>query len=172
MTLSMSELYRHTQPGRIIVGIMFPIVILVFTFLMWSHTTEESDIISDVVLVCVGALMLVIMWLFSSLTIVVTSGHFEFWLGPGVARHSIPIGRIVSAEAVRNKAIMGLGIKYGPGYVIYAVSGLDAIEVVYRKDGSGKKRTIRVGTDDPEQLMSTMDLLMRGRNKGKKESKL
>ena len=165
----MSELYRHTQPGRVIVGIMLPIIIIMFGILLWTHMVGESDIIADATIIGVGALLIVLMWLFSSLTIVVTTGHFEFWLGPGLARNRIPLGRIISAEAVRNKAYTGFGIRYQPGMVIYNVSGFNAIEIVFRKEVGGGTKKIRVGTDDPEPLMSAMNLALGGYTKKKKK---
>jgi len=59
--------------------------------------------------------------------------------------------------AVRNKWWNGLGIRKGPGFWLYNVAGLDAVELRLR---SGEVR--RIGTDDPQGLAAALKAAAKG----------
>jgi hypothetical protein len=59
----------------------------------------------------------------------------------------LPSTRGQRADRWRN----GFGIRIGPGFWLYNVSGLDAVELRLRSD-----EVRRIGTDDPEGLAAAL----------------
>ena len=93
-------------------------------------------------------LLLVVGWLFGSLTVAIAGGAINWWFGPGFWKKGVTIYEIEACEPVRNRWWWGWGIRYyGKGW-LYNVSGLDAVELTL-KDG----KHIRIGTDEPEALV-------------------
>lgn len=90
--------------------------------------------------------------LFSSLTVYVTDRELVFYFGPGFWTRRFALDDIISAEAVRNAALYGWGIRYTPHGWLYNVSGLRAVEVTVRGEGQ-----IRIGTDEPEALEQAIE---------------
>lgn len=91
-------------------------------------------------------------WLFSSLTVTVTTNELTWHFGPGWWRHSLERADIVSVRPVRTKWWYGFGIRRIPGGWLYNVSGLDAV-AIDREDG----KTVFIGTDQPEQLSRALE---------------
>jgi hypothetical protein len=63
----------------------------------------------------------------------------------------IALNKIQSVTVARNKWWNGFGIRVAPGFALYNVSGLDAVELKLK---SGEIR--RIGTDDPEGLAAAL----------------
>ena len=72
-------------------------------------------------------------------------------LGIGLVRKRIPIGEVKAWREVRNPWYTGWGIRLGPGYVLWNVSGFDAVELDF---ASGRR--FRVGTDEPSELAAAL----------------
>lgn len=89
--------------------------------------------------------------LFSSQTIAVDEHAVTWHFGFGFWKKQILLSDIERVKPVRNKWYFGLGIRYTPHGWLYAVSGLDAIEIA-KQDGS----RIRLGTDEPENLLAAI----------------
>lgn len=90
--------------------------------------------------------------LFSTLTVEVTDRTFRFYFGPGFWTRSFAIRDIQSVKAVRNPAYYGWGIRYTFHGWLYNVSGLRAVELDIKGEG-----TIRVGTSEPERLKQALE---------------
>lgn len=90
--------------------------------------------------------------LFSTLTAEVTDRTFRFYFGPGFWKRSFPLRDIQGVKVVRNPAYYGWGIRYTFHGWLYNVSGLRAVELDIRSEG-----TIRVGTNEPEQLRKALE---------------
>lgn len=71
--------------------------------------------------------------------------------GPGLWTYRIPRADIDSARPVRNSWLNGFGIRMRPGFRLYNVSGLDAVELRLK---TGDIR--RIGTDDPNGLATAL----------------
>ena len=99
----------------------------------------------------IGAFILFMGWLFSSLTVEVDQEELRHWFGPGFWRKNYLLSDIDSAEPVRNTWIYGWGIRLTPFGWLYNVSGLDAVQVTLR---SGRR--FRIGTDDAEGLTAAI----------------
>ncbi|MDP6602464.1 MAG: hypothetical protein QGH76_09240 [Phycisphaerales bacterium] len=138
------DVYRHTQKGTVVrvcmlMAIMLCVVIGVFSANMpWGARLG---------LLGITLFLVLLTWLFGSLTVEVDDDELRHWFGPGFWRKAYPLHDIDSAEPVRNHWIYGWGIRLTPGGWLYNVSGLEAVQVQLRTG-----RRFRIGTDDPDGL--------------------
>jgi hypothetical protein len=139
----MSPHYRHTQIGWVILGVMAAILAFV-----WSRLPPEAAAAAGVPMLLVAALTLLV---FSALTVEVDAETIRLRFGIGLVRKSIPIGEVMGWQEVRNPWYSGWGIRLGPGYVLWNVSGRDAVELAL---ASGQR--YRVGTDEPAALAAAL----------------
>ena len=95
----------------------------------------------------VFGILLVIGYLYGSLTVTVDGERLRFYFGPGLVSKSFQLAKIGSCRVVRNKWYYGGGIHLTPNGMIYNVAGLDGIELQLL---SGRK--VRIGTDEPRRL--------------------
>jgi hypothetical protein len=93
----------------------------------------------------------IVAWLFSSLTVEVNDNELRWHFGPGLWTYRVARADIDSVRSVRNSWLNGFGIRMRPGFRLYNVSGLDAVELRLK---TGDIR--RIGTDDPNGLASTL----------------
>jgi len=140
----MNPLYRHTQPGWV-TGASVAGVLLVILALAPRMGASLGLWLIAVVL----ALVLLV---FSALTVEVDRDAIRLRLGIGLVRKTIPLTRVQSWSPVSNPWYVGWGIRLGPGYWMWNVSGLSAVEIVY-EDG----RRFRIGTDEPEELSRAIE---------------
>jgi len=141
----MSNHYEHTQPGTTMIATLL-ISALIPAIAAYANTGSARWI--GIVL----ALGLVIAaWLFSSLTVIVDDGEVGWYLGPGVFNYRMALADVEATRVVRNSWLNGFGIRMRPGFRLYNVSGLDAVELKLK---SGEIR--RIGTDDPEGLAAAL----------------
>jgi len=75
----------------------------------------------------------------------------SLFFGPGIWRYRIALAEVDGVAIVRNKWWNGFGIRMRPGFRLYNVSGLDAVELRLK---TGEVR--RIGTDDPQGLAAAM----------------
>ena len=133
-------MYKHTQIGRIILVIATP-VLLILAF--WAAIYPILSMIITI------AALVILLGLFSALTVTCDGEKLSFYFGPGIIRKTIKYSDILSIEKVRNRWYFGWGVRwYGRGW-LYNVSGLDAVEISL-KSGS----QLRIGSDEPEKLVS------------------
>jgi hypothetical protein len=116
----------------------------------------------DVPMIALGLmipLLALVSLLFYNLTIVVSRETVAFSFGTGLIRRSYKIDDIESCSPVNNKWWHGWGIHFAGNTTIYNVSGMKAIELKFK----GKKRTVRIGTDEPEKLSQYINELIEKR---------
>jgi hypothetical protein len=131
-------MYKHTQIGRIILVIATP-VLLILAF--WAAIYPILSMIITL------AALVILLGLFSALTVTCDAEKLSFYFGPGIIRKTIKYSDIMTIEKVRNSWYYGWGVRwYGRGW-LYNVSGLDAIEITLN---SGSQ--LRLGTDEPDKL--------------------
>ena len=99
--------------------------------------------------------MLILLALFSTLTVRVGGGVITVQFGVGIIRKRFRLSDVESYAKVRNPWYYGLGIRYTPRGWLYNIYGLSAIELVMK---NGK--TCRIGTGDPEGLVRSLDHAM------------
>ena len=90
--------------------------------------------------------------IFHSLTVEISDRELRWHFGPGLWSYSPALDEIGSVAIVRNHWWNGFGIRMAPGFRLYNVSGLDAVELRLK---SGEIR--RIGTDDPQRLAAAID---------------
>ncbi len=137
--------YRHTQVGSVMIGGM--LVPLVFLLVLPMVLPIDTGIVALAILILAFFLSL-----FYSLTVEIAGGCLTCSFGIGLIRRRISLSEIEQAKPVKNSWIVGWGIRYWPGYWVWNVSGLDAVELVY-KNGT----RFRIGTDEPEALVRAIE---------------
>ncbi len=95
--------------------------------------------------------LVILAWLFSSLTVTVSNDELDWYFGPGAWKYRMPLSEIAAVSIVRNSILSGFGIRMRPGFRLYNVSGLDAVELRLK---SGEIR--RIGTDDASGLAAAL----------------
>ena len=96
-------------------------------------------------------ILLPIAAVFHSLTVEVDDTELRWYFGPGLWTYRLARDEIRQVAVVRNRWLNGFGIRMRPGFRLYNVSGLDAVELQLK---SGDIR--RIGTDDPEGLAAAL----------------
>jgi len=144
----MNPIYRHRQVGTLtVVATGVALLIIAFTWTRTGDATAGARLVFS----GVGMLLVVILYLFGSLTVTVDPQDVRFWFGPGLIRKRFEVNRILEAKPVRNPWWFGWGIRAIPGGWLYNVSGLDAVELLM---GDGRK--VRIGADEPDRLTAAI----------------
>ncbi len=141
----MSIHYEHTQRGTLMIVTLLISAVVLAAF-AYSSTGSARSISSTVAL---G--MTILAWLFSSLTVIVDDNEVRWYFGPGAWSYRMALSDIAAARVVRNSWVNGFGIRMGPGFRLYNVSGLDAVELELK---NGEVR--RIGTDDAPALAAAL----------------
>lgn len=94
---------------------------------------------------------LLIILIFTTLTIQIGNGQISWYFGPGFWKKEIELREIASVHTVRTKWYYGFGIRLIPTGWMYNVSGLDAVQIKLK---NGK--IITLGTDEPEKLLTSL----------------
>jgi hypothetical protein len=134
--------YLHTQRGTWIV-----VPCLAFAALDTAVAWRSGQWLPVAVLI----VFVVVAILFSSLTVEVRDNELRWYFGPGLWTYRLPLDEIENVAAVRNRWWYGFGIRKGPGFWLYNVSGLDAVELHLRSN-----EIRRIGTDDPQGLAAAL----------------
>ena len=146
--------YQHTQSGKTILAFLGVALAGTVAGLILSGGAATW------ILAPMIGLLLIVGWLFSSLTVSVDGGVMSWWFGPGFWKKRIAIDQIQSFARVENPWWWGWGIRYyGKGW-LYNVSGRDAVELVLQ-DG----KHVRIGTDEPDALIDELNWARDGRAK-------
>lgn len=135
--------YRHTQPGTLILAVS--LVIAAFgVVLAWMAGDWKPAIMA--IAICAA-----VTFLFASLTVEVGDGELRWYFGLGLWSYRLPLAEIRDVGIVRNHWWNGWGIRMAPGFRLYNVSGLDAVELRVGPDD-----VRRIGTDDPQGLAQAL----------------
>lgn len=136
---NMTERYKHTQIGYLIIVLMITVLFLM-AYLM---TVLGFNWIGFAVIF----LLLACLILFGTLTVAIEKGFIEIRFGPGVFKKKIRLEDIESCKVVKNPWYYGWGVRKIPHGWLYNVSGFHAVEITMK---TGKK--YRIGTDVPHEL--------------------
>jgi hypothetical protein len=135
--------YHHTQRGTLIVTVCLIVAALSAGLGLWLGQWS----------VALGVIIpLAVAYLFYSLTVTADAKELRWSFGPGFWTYRLPFDQIDSIATVRNDWKSGFGIRMRPGFRLYNVSGLDAVELRLK---SGDVR--RIGTDDPRGLAAALN---------------
>ena len=135
--------YRHTQPGTLI---MLTCLVCGAVGAAIAFRAGQWPASVALIVIMFGAAIL-----FSSLTVEVSGGELRWYFGPGLWTYRLPLEAIQEVAVVRNHWWNGYGIRVAPGFRLYNVSGLDAVEL---RVGASDVR--RIGTDDPQGLAQAL----------------
>jgi hypothetical protein len=138
--------YRHTQRGWVILAVCL-VIGAVGAAISWL---TEPMILMLIILIAVAVV-------FHSLTVEVDHDELRWYFGPGLWTYRLALDEIRNVAIVRNQWWNGFGIRAKPGFRLYNVSGLDAVELELK---SGEIR--RIGTDDPKGLAAALTSAVRG----------
>lgn len=138
--------YHHTQRGTLVLVAMLIAAISTASAAYLNPLSFERWLLSAF---AIGFVILA--WLFSSLTVEVSEHEINWQFGPEFWRYRIALAEIESIQIVRNNWWNGFGIRTRPGFRLYNVSGLDAVELRLK---TGDIR--RIGTDDAEGLVAAL----------------
>jgi hypothetical protein len=141
----MADRYRHTQRGTLM------LVVLIVGAIVVASSAYISPGSGRWVGLAIALGLVILAWLFSSLTVVVEDGELQWYFGPGAWRYRLALADVASVSIVRNSVLNGFGIRMLPGFRLYNVSGLYAVELRLK---SGEVR--RIGTDDASRLSAIL----------------
>ena len=142
----MAVRYRHTQRGTLMVAASLAAAALSGSM---GYLNPLSSVRLLLGVVAIG--FAVMAWLFSSLTVEVNEHEVSWHFGPGIWKYQIALAEIEYIQSVRNNWSNGFGIRMRPGFRLYNVSGLDAVELRLK---TGDIR--RIGTDDAQGLAAVL----------------
>jgi hypothetical protein len=142
----MAAPYHHTQRGTVILAATLAAAVVCASI---SYLEPMSSQRWMSLTLAVGLVFLA--WVFSSLTVDVNERELCWRFGPGLWRYRLARAEIESVQIVRNKWWNGFGIRMRPGFRLYNVSGLSAIELRLK---TGDIR--RIGTDDAQGLVAAL----------------
>ena len=142
----MPALYHHTQFAPLVIAIMLGLALMCIVGAYVSRLAAIRWSIGPLALVFV-----VVALIFSALTVTVSDTEVAWSFGPGLWGYSLPRSEIRSVAVVRNSWMNGLGIRVGPGFRLYNVQGLDAVELRL-KDGT----VTRLGSDEAPALAAAL----------------
>jgi hypothetical protein len=134
--------YRHTQRGTLTI-----LLCLIFAALDAVVAWRSGQWMPVAVLIVLIAVAIV----FSSLRVEVSEGELRWYFGPGWWSYRLPLDEIAEVAAVRNQWWNGFGIWMRPGFRLYDVSGLDAVELSLKSN-----EIRRIGTDDPKGMAEAL----------------
>lgn len=134
--------YRHTQVGYVTLG---AVVAGALGIAALAARHRQPALWGAV------ALLILVGWLFSSLTIEVADGELRSHFGPGFWRKRVALADVAGAELASSQWWEGWGIRVTPRGMLYNVAGTAAVEIRLR---SGTR--FRLGTDEPETLLGAI----------------
>jgi len=135
--------YRHTQVGGLVLVILgIGALAVVYAGVRENWRLEQALVLG---------VLLVVMRLFSTLTVEIRDGSLRVRFGPGFPRRTFRLAEITGARVVRNPWYRGWGCRRLHRGWLYNVSGFSAVEITLTSGG-----VYRIGTDEPEALLAAL----------------
>ena len=130
------ETKKFTQIGTISLIVMTPF--LIFSLIM-IIASGFKDLIIVSIFGFIALTLVACLLIFYKLTIYINDTSISFKLGIGLITRKYLLADILSCKTVRNDPFFGIGIRMIPGGWLYNVSGLSAVELIFktRKQKSG-----------------------------------
>jgi hypothetical protein len=145
MEAVMADRYQHTQRGTVMI-VGMALLAVFFAFMAYALPSPGRW---GALVAVLG--LIILAWLFSSLTVRVDDDELQWRFGPGLWRYRMALADVAGVSIVRNSVLNGFGVRMRRGFHLYNVSGLDAVELRMK---SGDVR--RIGTDDPAGLAAAL----------------
>ena len=145
----MIKQYKHTQIGYFLL-VSYSAVVL---FMGYLNIVTNLHPLTFAALI----IMLIVLGIFSRLTVVVDDQMIKIQFGLRVIRKVFYLKEIEAYGVVKNPWYYGWGIRFTPRGWLFNVSGFSAIELQMT---SGKR--YRIGTDDPDNLAQALGKALNG----------
>ena len=148
--------YKHTQFGWVMVLLLLlsGAVLLIAAISNKNIEHLKESLLLGAFIVFSGLL------LFNSLTAVVSDEYIKVYFASGLISRTIPLEKVTDCIVIKRKFLLGWGIRFGPGYTLWNVSGLNSVELTLR-DRNWK---FRIGTDKPEELCDAINAALKERS--------
>jgi len=146
----MQAFYKKTQRGWIINLVFIPILLFFAAILYYQEVLGKplgDRPAPSWFYLGFALLFLILMALFSTLTVTGFSDYLEIKFGIGLVRKKFYYKNIQSCSVQKNPFLYGWGIRKIPGGWLYNVSGSMSVQLDM-KDG----KMYRIGTAEPEKL--------------------
>jgi hypothetical protein len=140
--------YRRTQLGTVILATCVAVALVGTAITSRTHPAATIPMLVALVVIAI---------FFHSLTVEIDGNELCRYFGPGLWTYRLTSEEIESVRAVRNRWWFGYRIRRHNSFILYNVSGLDAVELKLK---TGNIR--RIGTDDPHGLLAALQQVMRG----------
>lgn len=147
------QIYKHIQKGALpLYAVVFAAMVTALFLLLVSASPARAML--SVTLLTLG-LCIFIFW---SLTVVVTLDRLAVWYGPGLIHRTFVVADILDVRLVRTPWYYGWGIRLTPHGWLFNVSGFDAVELEL-----SNQRKFLIGTDEPQRLLAAIQQAIRPR---------
>jgi hypothetical protein len=150
------EIKKYIQVGTFSVIVIIPFFILT---LYMIFSAGFKDLVQVSILGIVAIILFICLLIFYKLTISIDNTYFSFKLVIGLIGKKYLISDIQSCKSVRNNPLFGIGIRKIPKGWLYNVSGLNAVELIFKN----KKSKVRIGTNKPDEIVRTIDKMKKRR---------
>ena len=141
-------MYKKTQFGWVPFWITMPMIAI--SSLITLFAVPKDQLLIPVIVTCS---LLFVLLIFKDLTVSVNDEKLNLRYGIGLVFKNIDLEQIASCVKVRNPWWVGWGIRIGPSFTLFNISGFDAVELSF-KDG---RRKIRIGTAEPDELAAAIN---------------
>jgi len=143
-------LYEHTQAGwPMRLALLGGAVVFIVLALAPQLTRTPAP---PMVLLAGGALIAVLGWAWSSLTVRIQDGALHVRFGMGWPRKTVPLAEISAVEITRTTFLEGWGLHRTRRGWLYNVSGFDAV-LLQLVNG----QSMMIGTDEPRRLKAAIE---------------
>ena len=144
--------YEETQYGWfVIILFLMPIVSM---FLLYIEQWGTHPIPKTPFLVMEG-LFIFLLAMFYRMVVRIEEGVIKIIYGIGLIRKKIKPERIISIESFKVPWYWGMGIRMTPKGWLYSLNSLRSVLIKFNK--KGKKKSVLIGTPDPEQLKRALE---------------
>ena len=153
----MTEHYRHKQQGTLIIVVVGSVLVFIVGLAVYLFfILPESERFALIIQLGVAVVLIVVLVLFSSLSVVIEDERLIVFFGPGVIKKTLALQDIASCQVVKNPWYYGWGIRLTPHGWLFNVSGTNAVEVTMT---NGDR--YRIGTDVPEELETAINFSLK-----------
>ncbi len=155
--------YRRVQTGHIHLILLGFALLMIGSAIFLRASVEPADIaekaLGATVLFAASGLFVLLSFSFMRLTISDGGDHLKVAFGPiPLLWRRVPYADITAVQPARSALLDGWGVHYFPGRGwTWNLWGFDCVELTL--DG---RRTLRLGTDDPQGLRDFLQQRMQG----------
>ncbi len=145
--------YSKSQTGWIIIGLMSAIIILIVLLYIFQWGTNTLSLMPFLALLSIFSFL---MLLFYQLTVELDGSVLKVIYGIGIITIRFRIDELLDTEVIKTPWYYGWGIRITPKGMLYNIYGPDAVRIKFTHNG--KKKSIMVGSPEPEKLQHALEV--------------